>query len=118
MKTCKECSKPLIGRSDKKFCDDGCRNSFNNRHNSETNKVVNLVNSILKKNRTILQNLIPEEGKVSISEKTLMILGFNFDYYTNIYRTKKGGIYKFCYEYGYLQIDEGVLMLVKKQAKH
>lgn len=115
MKNCLECQKPLLGRTDKKFCDDGCRNTFNNRRNSETNTMVRSVNSLLKKNRSILQQLLPESGKMSVSEKTLKILGFNFDYFTSIYDTKKGNTYRFCYEYGYLKIDEGVYVIVRKQ---
>ncbi len=26
---CKQCEKPLLGRSDQKFCNDSCRNNFN-----------------------------------------------------------------------------------------
>lgn len=115
MKTCLECQKPLLGRSDKKFCDDGCRNTFNNRRNSETNTMVRSVNALLKKNRNILQQLLPESGKLSVSEKTLKVLGFNFDYFTNVYDTRKGSTYRFCYEYGYLKIDDGVYVIVRKQ---
>lgn len=115
MKQCLECQKNMNGRSDKKFCDDGCRNTFNNRLNSEVNKYVKNINSVLKKNRTIIQRLIPDTGKISVSEKTLKVLGFNFEYYTNEYETKKGSKYRFCYEYGYLVIEDGIYMLVKKQ---
>jgi hypothetical protein len=114
MKNCLECEKTINGRSDKKFCNDGCRNSFNNRQNTASNQYVRNVNSLLRKNRKILQNLMPDNGKTSISEKTLKVLGFNFEYFTHIYETKNGNTYKFCYEFGYLNIDKGVLMLVKK----
>lgn len=115
MNQCFECKKNLVGRSDKKFCDDGCRNTYNNRRNSEVNKIVTSINSVLKRNRNILQNLLPENGKISVSEKTLKVLGFNFEYYTSEYETKKGTCYKFCYEYGYLKIDSNVYMLVRRQ---
>jgi hypothetical protein len=73
------------------------------------------VNCVLKKNRTILQTLLPDNGKISVSEKTLKVLGFNFEYYTNIFENRSGSCYRFCYEYGYLKIDEGVFMLVRKR---
>lgn len=114
MKNCLECSKNIVGRSDKKFCDDSCRNVFNNRQNMASNTYVRQVNTTLRKNRKILQNLLPDNGKTSISEKTLKVLGFNFEYFTHVYETKNGNLYKFCYEFGYLPIDKGVLMLVKK----
>ena len=33
METCLECGEKIIGRSDKKFCNDACRNSYNNKQN-------------------------------------------------------------------------------------
>ncbi len=114
---CLECGKTINGRSDKKFCDDGCRSSHNNRMNSLSNVNVNRINGILKKNRKIIQSLLPEEEKTTVSEKTMSTLGFNFEYFTNIYQTKTGSIYYFCYEYGYLKMENGRLMLVKRQEK-
>ncbi len=114
---CLECQKPINGRSDKKFCDDGCRNTYNNRLNSHADEVVRTVNSVLRKNRSIIQNLLPNGEKITVSEKTLKVLGFNFEYFTHLYETRTGSVYKFCYEYGYLPIGEGVFMLVKRQAK-
>jgi len=116
-KTCLECHKAINGRSDKKFCDDGCRNTYNNRRNSDADEVIKNINSILRKNRQIIQNLLPTGEKITVSEKTLKALGFNFEYITHLYETRAGSIYRFCYEYGYLLIDDGVYMLVKRQSK-
>lgn len=116
-KKCVECLKPISGRSDKKFCDDGCRNAFNNQRNSREDEMLRSVNSILRKNRGIMQELLSKTEKTTIPEKTMKALGFNFEYFTHLYETRKGTIYKFCYEYGYLLIGDGVLMLVKRQVK-
>ncbi len=114
-KTCLDCGKTLIGRRDKKFCDDACRNNYNNKLNSEDSVYVKKINSILKKNRKILQELLPAEGKGTVSEKKLTEAEFNFNYYTSEYKTKTGTIYKFCYEYGYLKLEENRYMLVKRE---
>ena len=37
MKTCLECGEKIVGREDKKFCSDGCRNAYNNKINKELN---------------------------------------------------------------------------------
>ena len=34
-KNCLECGTRIIGRADKKFCNDSCRNSYNNKFNKE-----------------------------------------------------------------------------------
>ena len=37
---CGVCTRPLRGRSDKKFCNDYCRNTFNNRKKIKSNSAV------------------------------------------------------------------------------
>lgn len=113
-KLCLDCGKPLSGRSDKKFCDDACRNNYNNKQNSDRNAQVNRINAILKKNRKIIESLIPAEGKITLAEKKLKEAGFNFDYITGIYETKTGTIYRLCYEFGYMRLDDGRFVLVKR----
>ncbi len=54
---CLECSEPLRGRFDKKFCGDSCRNVYNNRVNGNVNNYVRNVNNVLRKNRRILDSL-------------------------------------------------------------
>ena len=39
-KQCPECNDPIVGRTDKKFCSDGCRNSFNNRVNKDQKNLI------------------------------------------------------------------------------
>lgn len=111
---CLECKDPLKGRKDQKFCSDYCRNSYNNRLNEVANKQVRTINTILRKNRRILEQLNPK-GKVTVDEMTLAELGFNFHYFTNIYQTKKGSSYFFVYDYGYLPIEGNQYVIVQKQ---
>jgi predicted nucleic acid-binding Zn ribbon protein len=111
---CPECGYEITGRSDKKFCSDQCRNTFNNRFKKDTNNYVRKVNSILRKNRRILTELNPT-GKSKIHKKKLIEKGFDFDYFTNIYRTKTGNVYRFCYEQGFLALEDEMFALVVRQ---
>jgi predicted nucleic acid-binding Zn ribbon protein len=111
---CKECGNKLFGRKDQKFCSDYCRNIFNNKLNEDANSTVRRINGILRKNRRILAQLNPD-GKKTVDGITLAEEGFNFHYFTNIYKTQKGALYFFCYEYGYLKLDNDQYMLVIKQ---
>lgn len=114
-KLCLDCGKPLSGRSDKKFCDDACRNNYNNKQNSDANEFVKKVNNFLRKNRRIIEGFVPAEGKITLSEKKLKDAGFNFDYHTGIYETKTGSVYRLCYEYGYMKIEDNRYVLVKRE---
>lgn len=111
---CLECGEKIFGRKDKKFCGDYCRNSYNNRLNEDSSNYMRRINNILRKNRRILAHLNPD-GKQTVDVISLAEEGFNFHYFTNIYTTKKGSQYFFCYDQGYLKIDENQYMLVHKQ---
>ncbi len=115
-KTCLDCGEPIVGRTDKKFCSDQCRNNYNNKLNSDSSATVRQVNGILKKNRRILSELVPAD-KVTVHKEKLSNLGFNFNYFTNLYITQKGSTYRFIYEYGYLPLDNDFYMLVLREKK-
>jgi hypothetical protein len=111
-----ECGTPLKGRADKKFCDDACRSTFNNKLNSDSSAFMKRVNGILRKNRNILLEHNPE-GKGKVSRKHLLQAGFDFDHFTSIFRNKEGKTYYFCYEHGYLPIENDYYFLVVKKER-
>jgi len=110
---CAECGTDMEGRVDKKFCSDYCRNAFNNKLNRDSNKYIRNINNTLRKNRRILEAKCPGEKSVAHKDE-LLFAGFNFDYYTNTYVTKAGTSYFFCYDYGYLALDDEKFAIVKR----
>ena len=108
---CLECGTKIIGRVDKKFCNDQCRNNYNNRQNRDETSFMVKVNRNLIKNRRILKLLNPK-GKAKLKKQKLEAEGFNFKYFTHVYKTKEGRVYYFCYEYGYLPLENGYFALV------
>lgn len=113
---CVDCGAELKGRIDKKFCDDQCRSNYNNKLNTNDQSFLKQVNKILKKNRDILVDKNPD-GKAKVKRAELLRRGFNFDYHTHMYVTQKGVNYIFCYEYGYLPLEDGEILLVKREEK-
>jgi predicted nucleic acid-binding Zn ribbon protein len=113
-KLCPECGKSIIGRADKKFCSDDCRSAFNNTKNRNSNNMMRKVNSTLKRNRDIMLSFNPQ-GKANIAKSKLQDAGFNFNYHTNSYTTKTGKTYYFCYDQGYLALENDYFSLVVKQ---
>ena len=111
---CKNCNEPVVGRSDKKFCDDQCRNTYNNKIKRQHEKLILDINKILRKNRKILQQFNPE-GKTTIRTEYLHKLGFDFRYHTHTFTTKHKNEYHFCYEYGYYNIDEEKTLIINWQ---
>lgn len=111
---CMECGEVFHGRSDKKFCSDFCRNAHNNKLNSDSNNFVRNINNILRKNRRVIEELLPEET-AKVSQQKLIDQGFNFAYHTHTSTTKTGKTYVFCYEYGYLPLEGNYYLLVKRK---
>jgi predicted nucleic acid-binding Zn ribbon protein len=116
LKLCLSCNKPVKGRTDKKFCDDYCRNNYNNQLKSNTINLVRNINNALGKNRRILESLFNErEGMARTNKNKLLQKGFQFKYTTHTYTNKKGDVYFFCYDIGYLPLENDWYLLVKQK---
>ncbi|QCR21114.1 hypothetical protein [Pontibacter sp. SGAir0037] len=115
-RTCTQCAKVIVGRSDKRYCSDACRHLSNNtsRRHSEGERRMQQVNGALRKNRSILRQLSPQ-GKTTIPRQYLELAGFDFRYFTQLYRTQRGNTYHLCYDYGYLLLPEEKVLIVNWQ---
>lgn len=105
---CLVCEKELKGRADKKFCNDYCRNTFNNQKKEPSRLFMKDVNSILRKNRDILCNLIhPQQKQCRVRREQLLVLGFSFQYFTHQLTNRNGYTYCCCYDMAYFQTTKG-----------
>jgi hypothetical protein len=96
---CQNCGRRISGRNDKKFCDDQCRNNYNNvKYFTEEFK---MINRILRHNRIVLKTVLGEDSVVEVNKKVLLDYKFDFNYHTHILvNTNEEHI--FCiYEFGY-----------------
>ncbi len=117
MKNCLECNDKIIGREDKKFCSDGCRNAYNNKINKDNTNLMRNINNKLRKNYRILSELnTGDDGKSKTTRTKLMSKGFDFEFFTSIYNTKTGNTYYFLYDQGYRILENEYYMLVKKES--
>lgn len=110
---CLECSEKVVGRIDKKFCSDYCRNAYNNKVNKESKNLIRNTNNRLRKNYNILSKL-NVSGKTKITRRKLFDKGFDFNFFTSIYTTKTGNIYYYVYDEGYLPLENEVFLLIKR----
>ena len=116
MKNCLECNDKIVGREDKKFCSDGCRNAYNNKINKDSTNFMRNVNNKLRKNYRILVELnTGEDGKSRTTRAKLMSKGFDFEFFTSILNTKTGNTYYYLYDQGYRVLEGDYYMLVKKE---
>ena len=111
---CLECGDKIIGRSDKKFCSDSCRNAYNNALNRDSKNSIRTINNRLRKNHRILEALNTQD-KTKVTKNSLIKHGFLFDYFTGIYTTKTGSTYYYVYDQGYLPLENDYYLLVKRE---
>lgn len=108
---CLECGEVLMGRADKKFCNDQCRSAHYQRRNALGESLIRNVNAQLRKNYSILKAL-NKDGKTKVKKSTLLKEGFIFGPITGIYTTRENRTYYFVYDQGYLPIDNDYYILV------
>jgi hypothetical protein len=114
-KQCLECGNKLVGRIDKKFCNDYCRNAYNNKKNRASKNIIRNTNNLLRKNYRILEKINPNQ-KTKTTKDNLLRKGFNFNYFTSIYKTKSGNVYYFVYDQGYLALGDKYFAIVKRDS--
>jgi predicted nucleic acid-binding Zn ribbon protein len=113
-KQCPECGNKIIGRVDKKFCSDYCRNAYNNKVDKDSKNLIRNINNRLRKNYKILSKL-NSKGKTKITKVTLLNNDFDFSVFTSIYTTKTGNTYYYVYNQGYLTLENEWYLLIKRE---
>jgi len=113
IRQCLECGEKVTGRIDKKFCSDYCRNTYNNKVNKDSKNLIRNINNRLKKNYKVLSEL-NVSGKTKVSRTKLYDKGFDFNFFTSIYKTKTGNTYYYVYDQGYLSLENELFLLIKK----
>jgi len=115
VKKCPECGEPVLGRSDKKFCSDHCRNSHNNKLNRESRNLIRNTNNGLKRNYRTLSGL-NAKGKTRVPKAWLTRANFDFGLFTSILTTRAGKIYYFVYDQGYLDLGKDIFLLIRRNS--
>ena len=105
-RNCLTCNAELRGRTDKKFCDDYCRSSYNNYRSIPAKPIIRTINAVLRKNRRILEELLDHQPHVRVQKADLVEKGFDFRYLTYFSREATGSCTFGCYEYRYRIMNE------------
>ena len=110
---CRECGKPLIGRTDKKYCHEGCRNEFHNRKNRVFYSRLRRVNRLLLRNYRIL---LAHYGHANnLSRMALTELGFRFELFTGMSVDSQGNTMRYVYDLGLKEISSGQFRIYKQE---
>lgn len=103
---CEHCNKPIVGRTDKKFCSGTCRKEAHRARTDVEMKKIRDVNTTLLKNRAIMKTLCAS-GTLVTERRTLLALGMDFSTFTSMYVSGKNKLtYYFCYDYAFAPLME------------
>jgi len=98
---CQHCGEMLKGRSDKRYCNNYCKNAYFNEKKKNEHEQIRSIDLVLKKNRRILRDALAGRKKRIIGENRLLELGFVFKYHTHIVISRTTNRWIFCYDHGY-----------------
>lgn len=105
-KKCKNCQEKMIGRIDRKFCSAYCKSTYHYYESRDQPQTFfRKVDTQLKANRRILKDY-NKAGKATLRSEVLLSEGFDPSFFTHYWKNKKGQVYLFCYEYGFLKLEE------------
>ena len=105
-KYCLYCNDEMIGRRDKRFCTPNCKSAYHYQKSLEEEaNLYNKIDNQLKFNRRLLKNY-NKAGKATVRKDVLLKEGFNPKYFTHYWKNKEGKVYLFCYEFGFLELNE------------
>ncbi|MEH6747218.1 MAG: hypothetical protein V7670_10305 [Maribacter arcticus] len=121
-KNCPVCGTEVKGRSDKKYCSVKCKSIHQYEQRQETEAFFLKVDRQLKINRKLLRRF-NKSGFSTIRSSELISQGFDPKFFTHYWKNKKGEVYLFVYEYGFLsKINSGkdkyVLVTWQPYMKH
>lgn len=113
-KVCPVCEIPLKGRIDKVYCSVNCKSAHQYEQKQENEKFFLEVDKQLKTNRRLLKKY-NRTGMTTLRREVLHQEGFDPHYFTHYWKNKKGEVYLFCYDYGFLKLKETVNQELKEK---
>ncbi|NMH89779.1 hypothetical protein [Flavivirga algicola] len=105
MNICPHCTSEIIGRSDKKYCSVHCKSAHQYKKRKEEEGLYYSIDKQLKTNRKLLK-AYNKSGLSTVCKEKLLLGGFDPRYFTHYWKNKKGQVYLFCYEYGFLELKK------------
>lgn len=112
-RACTACGKIIRGRTDKRFCNDHCRNTYNNNLRAPENAYIRSITLSIRKNRSILQMVLGKKKNRHVNRAQLIEQGFRFRYHTHLENLSKGNDIVCCYDVGYQTIEQDKILVLR-----
>lgn len=100
----------MVGRSDKRFCSTACRTSFHNAQARRRYGCSGRVNSLLKRNHSILFDSLSKGDRI-IRKEELDEKMFSFENYTSLRKRPFHRKVYMCYDISYIRTMAGDIII-------
>jgi hypothetical protein len=112
---CKICNNILIGRCDKKFCSERCKNYYHVNLRKVTAIAVKEIDVILHRNRSILLEVLGKNLKQKkVQRLVLEKKKFNFKYHTHSHINSKNKTLFWVYDFGWMSFSDDDVLIVRR----
>lgn len=111
---CYVCDDEMHGRKDQRFCSDYCRARYHNKRHKGGTAFMRSIQYILRKNRYILMSFATSDH-ATVMKRGLLDQGFRFEFHTHQWKSGKGKTYYFSYDYGFADLGNGNVELIKME---
>lgn len=112
-KKCPVCKKIIIGRTDKKFCSQECKNAYHSRLKKYINASTSQVDKILHRNYAILVELLKRKNYLETTKNQLENKGFVFHYCTSTYINTQNKQCYYVYDYLWFELSNKKVYIKK-----
>ncbi len=111
---CMQCGAESYGRRDKRFCSQDCKNAWHANRREELRAIMGEVNGALRRNWTLLVQVLDGAYRKQVKRADLEALGFRWKYITEIFVSDSGRTFYLVYDCAWSKLsDEEVLILRK-----
>lgn len=113
---CKICKEALVGRRDKLFCSLDCKNYYHKRLRSVTNKAAEEIDRYLKRNRSILLEVLGKnKTQIKVYRNLLEQKKFRFKYHTHSHVNSKGKVFRYLYDLAWMDFSDDEILIIRKK---
>lgn len=114
LKKCKICSKKVVGRSDKKFCSQRCKNYYHINLQKVTKEATEAIDVLLHRNRSILLELLGKKStKLKFNRILLEKANFKFKFHTHTHVNSVGKTMHYVYDFGWMEFSDNTILIVR-----
>ncbi|MCZ4410352.1 hypothetical protein O3Q51_16165 [Cryomorphaceae bacterium 1068] len=113
---CKICHEPIVGRTDKIFCSQACKNVYHSKLRYASKKAAIEINGYLKRNHGILLELLGKnKSQIKVYRNALETKKFRFMYHTHLHVNSRGKTFYYIYNLAWMEFSDDEILIIRKR---